>query len=56
MSWCKSHFGILALVGSFVIATITRIVLPFQLVFQKGGKYYTKRRLPEGVKIFKVKE
>jgi len=36
INWCKTHFDILALIGSLIIAAIIRIVLPFQLVFQKG--------------------
>ena len=35
-TWGKSHFDILVLIGSLIIASITRIALPFQLVFQKG--------------------
>lgn len=33
---CKNHFDILALIGSLAIAAITRIALPFNMVFQNG--------------------
>jgi len=36
MGWYKSHFDIIILFGSLIIASVTRIVLPFRMVFQNG--------------------
>lgn len=36
MKFCKSHCDILTLIGSLIIASITRIAIPFSMVFQNG--------------------
>lgn len=36
IKFCKVHFDILTLIGSLIVASITRIVVPFNMVFQNG--------------------